>query len=356
MPKPSKGDKKNFKEYLSLTSKYRHFQEKIVTSFLFLEVVNSILLWSKIYGPSDGEWEFLLLAISLMKSINKNDSKDIRIPYEYLYISKDRIKSETALVGKEAVPTKRKCLACRYFYHSRIPWKVLRTIGNLTHESGGVSKQEYMSNVRLLRTAIVNFVRDLPQVKEAMCALIEFELSEFDSEPSIIPPQGSPFPYLGIHLLGNFAECRVHLKECLETLGHWKNQSLKDDDFSKPKIQFAILRAIQLLGEITKNIRHTGVLGTDHIWKCFEKIRDVLSHSERIQTEKRLNELLENKKNHFILKKMFDDFISIRDFIETRSRSLNACESWNDRESYFCSGVKKEFFLELPGWYGFLSF
>ena len=344
-----KGDlnKKDFEEYL-FPRKCQHLQEKITSPSFFLEVVNAILLWPKIYEPSDGEWEFLFKVISNLTVIaNKNFSEDICIPYNHLSISKNEVDESEKAILKEASSTEKKREACRNLYHSRIPWKALRAIGNLTITAGGVSKQEKMSNDRLLRTAIVDFVRDLPQVKKAMCALIDFELSEFDSEPSIIPPQGSPSPYLGIHLLGDFVECRVHFKECLETLGHWKNQSLKDDDFSKPKIQFAILRTIQLLGEITKNIRDTGVLGTDHIWKCFEKIRDVLSHSERIQTEKRLNNLLKDPKNGF--EKMLDDLKKIRDFIENRSVLLNACRSWDERLIYFHSGAEQKNFLKLPG-------
>lgn len=346
-----------FEKYLLLQRKYRHFQETLVPLSFFLEVIDNILLWPKLYEPSEEEWEFLRRSIMFLMGIaNKNIPGNIRIPYEYLSLSEDKIKSEAALLRKKETDPERKRIACRYLYHSRIPWKALRTIGNLTHRSGGVSDQNASYNDRLLRTAIVDFIRDLPQVREAIHALIEFELREFDSEPFIIPPEKALPPYVGVNLLGNFEESRAHLKECLETLGHWDNRLLMAEDFSNPKVQSAILRTIQLQGEVTKNIRDIGVLGTDSIWDLFEEIRDILSHSERVQTEKRLKELLENPKNQPILSRIVDDFRNIREFLQTRFRLLNRCETWEERLRYFDSGAQLKTFLELPGLESFFIF
>lgn len=350
-------NQENFEKYLLPQRKYRHFQETLVPLSFFLEVINNIILWPKVYEPSEGEWEFLRGSIMFFMGIaNKNFPGNIRIPYEYLSISDDKIKSEATLLRKKDVSTERKRIACRYLYHSRIPWKSLRTIGNLTHRSGGVSDQDAGAKDRLLRTAIVDFVRDLPQVREAIHALIDFELREFDSEPFIVQPEKSSPLYAGVNLLGNFEESRIHLKECLETLGHWDNLPLMVDDFSNPKIQCAILRTIQLQGEITKNIREIGVLGSDLIWGLFEEIRDILSHSERVQTEKRLKELLEIPENHPILMGIVNDFRNIREFLQTRFRLLNACRTWDERLHYLDSGAQLKICLDLPGLERFFIF
>lgn len=355
-----KGDrsKASFEEYLLLQRKYRHFQETLVPLSFFLEVIDNMLFWPAVYEPSEGEWEFLSQSIMFFMGIaNKNFPGNIRIPYEYLSISEDKIKSETALLRKKNVTTARKRIACRYLYHANIPWKSLRTIGNLTHRSGGVSDQEAAAKDQLLRTAIVGFIGDLSQVKEAVSALIDFELREFDSEPFIVEPdQFSPLFYPGINLLGNFEESRVHVRESLEILNHWYNRALKPSDFSEPKIQYAILRTIQFQGEVTKNIREFGVLGVDPIWQLFEEIRDLLSHSERIQTERRLEELLENPQNRSFSMGIVEDIRNIREFLQRRFDLLNSCKTWDERLRYLNSGAQLRTYLDLPGLESFFIF
>lgn len=350
-------DISTFEEYRLSQAKYRHLQETLVPLSFFLEVIDRILLWPQSFEPSEGEWEFLRISIMrLMVIANKNLPGSICISYEYLSLSDDKVKSEAALLRKKETDSKRKRKACRYLYHSRIPWKALRAVGNLTHRSGGVPEKDANDNDLLLRTAIVDFVEDLPQVREALCALIEFELREFDSEPFIQPPKEFLTHYPGIKLLGNFEESRAHLKECLEKLGHWDNRILMADDFSSPKVQSAILRTIQLQGEVTKNIRDIGVLGIDPIWDLFEEIRDILSHSERVQTEKRLKELLEEPKNYPILTRVLEDFRTIREFLQERFRLLNKCNTWKERLGYLDSGAQLQTYLELPGLESFFIF
>ena len=339
-----------FNGYLESLRKQTHYREVIVPLAFFLEVVHQILLWPKIYEPSEGEWEYLKLYIGhLMLIANKNFPGKIRIAYEYLAISEDKLKNEEGLLKNKKTPPDRKRQACRYLYHAQIPWRALRSVAHLTHRSGEISPQESATKLTLLRSFLVDFVSDLGPVKLAIEELLHFEAEEFAPEPFVQAPKPSQVAYYErLNLLGNFEESATFLKECLDVLNQWDNIPLISQDFKDPKIQYALLRTLQIQGEVNKTLRHIGVLDSNPIWENLEELRDLLSHSERTQTEKRTQELLEKPENQHLLAGLIDDFRTIREFLHHRYKSLQTCTDWKQRLDYFESGRAQPSCFELP--------
>ena len=337
-------DKKPFENYLQEHRKHIHFHDVLVPLLTYVEVVDTLLLWPAIYEPSEAELKFLTCTTSFLKGIaNKNllgnNGRKERISYEYLSIPEEKIKSEIKILNSKTESISRKRQSCRILYHSRIPWEALRNIGNLM--SGDRSE---LVQWQFFTKTFVNIIKELPEVRESMQALIDFEMTEFNPEPSLPSQEFCSPKYKWINDVGSFVKSRSNLSGCVENLDYFSNVTLTQDDYSTPKIQYAIVRELQIVGEIVKNLRKTGLLENNELWDKLQDIRDALSHPEQAKNYTKVINLFTVTENHHYFILLLKDIRIIRDYFNNLLKNFDTLDKFINYMS-----AKEELSSELPG-------
>lgn len=348
--------KDSCQEYLKLKNSAAHFQVTIQPLLMFWQCIKNILLWPKTCEMSEGEINYVIQNLYFLIGIsNKNLTDKSLIPYEFLSLSEQDQKNAQAALKRKDLSLSKKREACRTLFHARIPWAALQAIGSLLHRSGGMSESLADENKKLVRSALYDLIQDLPTVEKAIEELIEFETSEFSSNPYLSPPaELSQGCYTNIYLLGNFSDVSRNFKKLEEVLGFWNNRPLATQDFAAPKVKYAILRTIQILGEISKNIGNVGVLSQDPpIWNRLEKLRNLLSHPEIISIYKKFVALIDDpeRKSRDIFVNIFEDFRTLREYFHERKRLFDKLQTWTDRKQAQ-QGKNHQTDLELKGLLG----
>jgi hypothetical protein len=344
--------KEDCKEYLQRQNPVIHFQQNVQPLVMFLQCIKNILAWPKKYELAEGEIKYINNNLYYFAfTTNSTMVGKTFISYDFLSISEqDQRDAEAALKKNLSFSKKRE--ACRKLFHARIPWKALQAIGSLLHRSGGVPENEADSNQRLVRSALLDLIQELPVVEHAIEELIEFELAEFFSNTSLSPPKKLPKGcYANIYLLGNASEINRNMKKIEEVLGLWNNRPLTSRDFATSRIKYAILRTIQILGEISKNLGESGILSDDPIWDCLEELRDLLSHLERHSVSKRLAVLIDSSDQHSIniFSELCADFRVLREYFYERRSVFNKARTWADHKRIHRQGKEYKTYLELRG-------
>ena len=293
-----------------LNSPEEHLQTKVVPLLIFGQCVKNILLWPRIFPLSDGERKYILDNLYFLSAIaNSTFPGVVKIPYNYLSISStDKESAKTLLKTRNAVEVKKR-QACRTLLHARIPWQALCTVGTFLHRSGGVPETAAESRRQQVSDAIVDLVDELKIVDQMIDALISFELTEFSKEPLPEvkePPEGC---YKHLLCLAAKREEERSLEKINRVLRRWDNIPTVAD----MKMKFAMLRTLQVLGEMCKNLGEYGSLSDDDIWAKLEELRDLLSHSERFIVAKRIERLLEDDR---IFSQLQDDFRALKDYFQ----------------------------------------
>lgn len=335
-------------QYLKQRKAREHFQTSIVPLLEFLQVLKNILMWPQEYEIAPGEFHFIRLNLNYLMTIsNKNVTGSSLIPYKYLSISEEDKKTAEATLNKDPSLQKKR-EACRLLLHARIPWAALQALGCLLHTSGGVSEHEKTFNQQLVRDSLEDLIPNLPRVKQAIEELLEFELSECSAAPPTVRPSKLPEGcYAYIQLLGNMSETQRSIKKILEILEFWRNLQPIAVDFEAPKVRYAALRTIQILGELSKNLHEAGILNADTCWDNLEELRDLLSHSERISLFKRL-QLWLLKPEGGRMPGFFKDFRTLDKYFNQLARVLKDADTWAKRKKVHQSRERPAN-LELTG-------
>nr|NGX43639.1 hypothetical protein [Chlamydiota bacterium] len=320
--------KESCEEYCRQQQPIQHFQNNVIPLIHFLQRIKNILLWPKEFEFSEGEYNFLQANFySLIAIANKTMTNTSLIPYEYIRISEEEKKNAEAILRKKKTPLAKQRQALRVLLHARIPWSALQAIGSLCHTSGGVSEGDKAQNLALLRAALKDLVHDLPIVQYTIEELITFEVTGNIVLPKTLPDNC----YANIHLLGNFTEMKRNLVKMKQTLGHWINLPMTTEAFATPRIKYAVLRTVQIVGEMSKNLRDAGILRDDPTWDCVEELRNLLSHSERLSVYKRLACLIdESSVRQFI--NLFEDFRNLREFFHEINIACNQAGTWEEKK------------------------
>jgi len=334
-------------KYITQQKSREHFQTLVVPLIGFLQCIKNILLWPQQYELAPGEIKYINSNLYFLIGIS---GKSIAgIPYKYLSISEEDKKNAEAVLKKKDSPLQKKREASRTLLHARIPWASLQALGCLLHKSGGVSETEAVFNQALVTASLIDLIPNLPAVKQSIEELVEFELTECSPAPSIVQPAKLPEGcYAYIQLLGNISEIQRSIKKTLEILRSWRNRPLMADDFKTPKIRYAALRTIQILGELSKNLREAGILSADASWDNLEELRDLLSHSERISLFKRLKIWIDQPEGKYIAG-FFEDFRTLGEYFQDRLAVLNQAKTWADRKRLHQKGKERPANLELNG-------
>lgn len=327
----------NFKgqceQYLKQQKPREHFQSSIVPLIGFLQSLKNILMWPQEYELSPGEVHFIQANLLLFTLITDNSRTGTpTIPYKYLSISEEDKKNAEAILnkGESSLPKKRE--ACRLLLHARIPWAALQALGCLLHKSGGVSEYEAAFNHQLVRDSLDDLIPNLPAAQQTIEELIEFELTECSPAPSIVrPAKLSEGCYVYIQLAGNISGIQRSITKTLQILGFWRNHPLMKTDFMTPKVRYAALRTVQILGELSKNLHDAGVLSADTCWDSLEELRDLLSHPERISLFKRLLQWVHQPEGRYV-SGFFEDFRTLAEYFDQRARVLKDADTWAKRK------------------------
>lgn len=310
-----------------------HFQNSIQPLLKLLQPIRNILAWPGVYELSEGEQKYMSMNLYFLMAIsNTQMSGKSLIPYDLLSISDEDLKiAENHLKNrKSSMEQKRK--ACRTLFHARIPWKALQAIGSLMHRSGGVPEKMAQINQQRVGAALTDLVPELSIAAEAIQDLLEFEAMEFSPNPSTVAPAKLPDGcYANIHLLGSSSEIERNMKKAQEVLSLWRNWPFTQDDFRSKKIRFAILRTIQTIGEISKNLNRVGFLSEDPIWDLVEALRDLLAHTDRVSISKRLKVLIHDPDSN-VLRNVLEDFRTLLEYFEQKNASFNDAQTWTDRK------------------------
>ncbi|MCB1118420.1 MAG: hypothetical protein KDK65_00510 [Chlamydiia bacterium] len=268
--------KETLQVYLKDPEEY--LQRVIVPLLFFGQCVKNILQWPRVYPLSDGERRYILSNLRCLKEIT--GGSDIKIPYAFLRLS------ETEVANAKKKKTRD---ACRTLMHARIPWQALCTIGTLLHRSGGVSEADAKKNRQRVSDVLDNLFDELQFVDRMIDELIAFEVTEFSGEslPQVAElPKGS---YKHLFALGCVQEKERSLAKINTILSQWYSVP----QVSERKFKYALLRTLQILGEMCKNLGDYALLGEDDIWEKLEELRDFLAHTERPLIAKRLEKILE---------------------------------------------------------------
>jgi hypothetical protein len=280
--------------YVLLNNKLDHFDRRIEPLVFLRDVIQIILKWPGEYELSQGEKLYISNAVYFLISIsNKSLTAEPEIPYNYQNIpEKEKSDAVRVLASKKTTAQKRE--ACRMLLYSRIPWKALIAIGSLFHGGGGIKPEQIAYNRRLLGEALIDLFDEFRIIEAAMTDLIEFELSEFTDSPSLQPPTDLPedcFRY--IHLLGDRQQILNSLNEICGILQWWETTPLDASQVNEIRVKYAVLRTIQMVGELSKTLRQAGLLNVNEsASRCIEQLRDLLAHLEKFKVNKRLQALL----------------------------------------------------------------
>lgn len=293
-----------------LSNPEEHLQKTVVPLLFFGQCVKNILLWPRMFALSDGERKYILDNLYILMGIANNKLPgDIKISYSYLRISATEKESAQKILKNRNASLEKKRQACRTLLHSRIPWQALCAVGALLHRSGGVPETVAESRRQQVSDAIVDLVDELKIVDQMIDALISFELTEYSQEPLPEvkePPCGC---YQHIFRLAGHREEGRSLEKINGVLRQWNNIPT----VASEKVKFAMLRTLQILGEMCKNLGEYGLLSDDDIWAKLEELRDLLSHSERFIVAKRIERLLADDRSFSQLQ---DDFRALEGYFQ----------------------------------------
>lgn len=318
--------------------KIEHFQQTVMPLIQFLTSIENILLWPQEYLPSEKEEDYLIRNLYFFMGISNTAlTNTTLIPHDYQHISEQKLKQAEATLKSIKSHPEQKREACRLILHAQIPWKDLCAIGYMLHRSGGVNEETAKQNRHLVCQALFDLVTNLPTLKQAIEKLIEFELKEC-SQPLFYetPQKLSENSYQFIHMLGASSILQRNFEKLQRVLHFWTNHPLKGNDYAQPKIRYAILRTIQIMGELFKNLRSAQALSEDEIWDCVENLRDLLAHVERSRVQKRLTILLQDPQANGIFSRLFDNLRILREHFQSPLFIRENLKTW--------VGIKQEYF------------
>ncbi|MGR3911788.1 MAG: hypothetical protein QRY71_00540 [Candidatus Rhabdochlamydia sp.] len=341
---------KECEEYLKYKERIVHFQKNIQPLILLLQPLKNIMLWPRQYELSEKEMKLIKDNLYLLMEIsNQKSSKQSLIAHEFLDISEIARLETAQIIQKENCSALEKHQAYRALLHGNIPWRALQMIGNLLHHGGDISKEAIEFNQALVEDALIDLMEEIPKVIQSIEKLIDFEVEEFSPSPSLVSieklPPGS---YANICLLGDFTHTQKHLQKIEEILTPWKDLSLTASSFKEAKIKHAILRTIESLGEVVKNLRSIGLLSKDPIWKYLEELRDLLSHSERSSIEQQIHLFIHGSKDQTVTS-LLNDFRKLLEHFSHYKKTPKAVQTWADRKKEYHATQSSRSYLEVGG-------
>lgn len=339
-----------------------HFQKVVTPLIQFWQSIENILLWPQEYLISEKEEDYLIRNLYIFMGIsNTSLAQTTLIPYDYQNIPEQKLKHAEATLKSPKSSFEQKREACRLLLHAQIPWKDLCAIGGMLHRSGSVTEKTAKQNRSLVCQALPDLILDLPRLKKALEALIEFELKECSKPPFYeIPQKSSEDDYSFIHILGASSILQRNFEKLQLTLHFWTNQQLSGNAYAQPKIKYAILRTIQIMGELFKNLRSAYALSEDEIWDCVEDLRDLLAHVERSRIQKRLTTLIQDQSPFAskVFAGLFDNLRSLREHFQSESSISRNNQTWADiKQRYSTASQHKTYLLleELQNFYLYLA-
>jgi len=327
---------KTLQEYLNAKQRADHFQNGVVPLIKISEIVRNAALWPQKYELSSPEIHYLCINFRALFCIGPITPGDQPwIPFKYISIPKeDQKKALAALKNpKSTHPDRRKAL--RLLLHAAIPWKEMQTLANFLNPHGGLPQEAVKKNLHLVESALTDIVPEMRTVLKAIERLLDFEASEYappPDQPLSPPPALSGDCYAHLHLLASCADIQYTMNQTKEELSRWENIPLLSSDFRTPKVIFAILRTVQILGEVTKTFNRQGLLSSeDFIWQDLEALRDVLSHPERWATYKKLKDISVDP-SQINCSALISDFKALSAYYKEHAQLLAQSESWDQRK------------------------
>lgn len=340
--------------------KIEHFQQTVMPLIQFLTSIENILLWPQEYLLSEKEEDYLIRNLYFLMGISNTAlTNTALIPRDYQHIPEEKLKQAEAILKSPKSHPEKKREACRLLLHAQIPWKDLCAIGCMLHRAGGVPEETAKQNRRLVCQSLFDLATNLPTLKQAIERLIEFELKECSQPPFYeIPQKLSENSYQFIHMLGASSILQRNFEKLQQVLHFWTNHPLKGNDYAQPKIRYAILRTIQIMGELFKNLRSAHALSEDEIWDCVEDLRDLLAHVERSRVQKRLTILLQNPQANGIFSRLFDNLRILREHFQPPLSIGGNFKTWTGiKQQYFTPNKHKTYLAleELQNLYLYLA-
>lgn len=322
------------RDYEIFNQQLSHFDDRIEPIVFLKDLINNILQWPGVYEMAKGEKHYLSIAVYWLITIsNKELTGEPKIPYIYQNIPDKRKADALYALSSPNKTTAQKREACRVLLYSRIPWKALLAIGSLFHGGGGIKPEQIELNRKLLGEVIIDLFNEFHIVEKAMADLIGFELSEFSNSPSLQLPTALPEGcFKHIHLLGDRESIIKNLDEICSILQWWGTTTLDASQVNEKRVKYAVLRTIQMIGELSKNLRQSGLFNVnDSASRCIEQLRDLLAHLEKSKVNKRLQALIEMENLpgcHFGA--IIEDFRELLHYFNLQRTNILRAKEWSE--------------------------
>jgi uncharacterized protein with HEPN domain len=337
-------------EFSPQKKQIHHLERVIGPLIYFKQCLENILLWPQEYELAYCERAYINSNLSLLMEISQRDA--VGISYKYLTITPEERKKAESVLKKNDVTPEEKQEAYRTLLHARIPWKVLQAIGCFYHESESAVEAEVKCNRRLITESMCDLIREIPILLNCLEDLIIFEEKSFCVSPAFDPSKKlTNQSFESIHFLGNRHEMLRSLKKMHECVAEWTNLPLTPNEYVSVKIKYAMLRTIQILGEMSKNLQRTGLWEGDLFWAEFEHLRDLLSHLDRALIGVNLKSLVEGATAYSIelFSAIHTDFQVLEEYFRAEVASLKQPKSWIEHKRELHAKKKGKAQLALKG-------